>query len=147
MPPKYSWIWKTYLAVMLLFLTKKVYYLLMPDTQSFFYYFILRAFDPVFYITYTAHVMQVLLSVVHWIPVFLYVYRIRFLSAEFWRCLFILRCLFEITGHSFEMNSLIALYHRKPKAFLAVFIILMIPHIPSYMACYRYAFRREKVFS
>ena len=130
---------------MLLFVIKKAYYLFMTDSQSFFYYFILRAFDPFFYVTYTAHVMQVLLSVIHWIPVFLYVYRIRFLSVEFWKCLLILRCIFEVTGHSYEMNSLIALYYRRPKTCLTIFIIFIIPHIPSYIVCYWYAFRREKV--
>ncbi|MCK5014578.1 MAG: hypothetical protein KAS66_12225 [Candidatus Omnitrophica bacterium] len=143
MPRKHLWLWKIYLAFMLVFAVKSTYYLLMPDSQSFFYYFILRAFDPIFYAVYTAHVMQVLLSVIHWIPVFLYVYRIRFLSSEFWKSLFILRCIFEITGHSYATNSLVALYHRKPKICLTIFIILIIPHIPSYMVCYWYAFRRE----
>ena len=147
MPLKYPWIWKAYLAVLLLFVIKKVYYLLVPDTQIFFYYFILRAFDPIFYVIYTAHVMQVLLSVIHWMPVFLCVYRIRFLSAEFWKCLFILRCIFEITGHSYEMNSLIALYYRRPRIALTIFLFLVVPHIPSYMACYWYAFQQEKVLS
>ena len=147
MPPKYPWLWKPYLVIMFLFLTKKVYYLLTPDSQSFFYYFILRAFDPAFHIIYTAHVMQVLLSVIHWIPLFLCIYRIRLLSAEFWQCLFILRCIFEVTGHTFEMNSLISIYHSKPKVFLSVSIILIAPHIPSYLICYWYAFRREKVLA
>ena len=147
MPLKHPWVWKIYLLVMLLFIAKKVFYLFMPDSQTFFYYFILRSFDPIFYVTYSAHVMQVLLNTVHWIPVFLYAYRIRFLSTDFWKCLFILRCLFEITGHSFEMNSLVALYYRRPKASLIIFTILMIPHIPSYIVCYWYAFRQEKALS
>jgi hypothetical protein len=145
MSRKHLWLWKIYLAFMLLIVIKKVYYLLMPDSQSFYYYFILRTFDLIFYIVYASHVMQVLLSVIHWIPVFLYVYRIRFLSAEFWKSLFILRCIFEIIGHNFEMNSLIALYHRKPEVLFTVFIIVILPHIPSYVVCYWYAFRQEKV--
>jgi hypothetical protein len=144
---KHSWIWKIYLLILLLFVIKDAYHLLMPNSQIFFYYFILRVFDPTFYAAYTAYVMRILLNTVHWIPVFLYVYRVRFLSVEFWKCLFILRCIFEIIGHTFEMNVLASIYHAKPKILLTAFIIFIIPHVPSYIACYGYAFRREKILS
>ncbi|MBN1869736.1 MAG: hypothetical protein JW847_04070 [Candidatus Omnitrophica bacterium] len=147
MPPRHPWIWKTYLIIALVFTFKNVAGLFMPDSESFLYYLILRVFHPFFYIIYTSHVLQVLLGAIHCIPLFLYTYRIRFLSADFWKALFILRCIFDVTGHSFELNSLISVYQSKPQLFWSVLAIFVIPHIPSYLACYWYAFQQEKVFS
>jgi len=143
MKPKRHWVWKVYFIIILLFVTKEAYHLFTPGSPQFLYYFILRSFNPLFHIVHNTRVIHVLLNIIHCAPLFLYIYRIRFLNAEVWKYLFILRCIFEITSHSYEMNWIVALYHVNPKHLLLVLAILITPHIPSYMACYRYAFRRE----
>ena len=147
MPPKYQLVWKIYFAVTLLFVAKKAYYLFDPNSESFYYYFILRAFNPFFYVIYTAHVLHIMLSIIHCLPLFFYIYRIRALDPEVWKSLFILRCIFELTGHSYEITQLTASSYSRPELLAIVVIIMVIPHIPSYLACYWYAFRQEKVFS
>jgi len=141
------WVWEAYFIIIVIFAARKAYALVMPNSPDFLYYFILRSFDPVFYITFNAHVIHVLLNILHCIPLFLYIYKIRFLNPEIWRYLFILRCVFEINGHSYEMNTLIAFFHSNPLLMLLTFLGPLLAYLPSYVACYCYAFRQEKIFS
>lgn len=142
-PPKHPWIWKSYAAIYLLLVAQKLYALFSPDSPVFLYYFILRAFDPALNLVYSIYVMHILLTTIHCIPLLFYVYGIRFLNPEIWRILFILRCLFEITGHSYESNILLAVYRIGLSHFLLTAAVHIIPGIPSYVACYNYAFRNS----
>ncbi|OGX35532.1 MAG: hypothetical protein A3C36_05505 [Omnitrophica WOR_2 bacterium RIFCSPHIGHO2_02_FULL_52_10] len=138
---KHRWVWEVYCVLMLAFAVKNIYNVFSPDSESFLYYFILRSFDPVFYFHYSAHVLQVLLNAVHCLPLFFFTYRVRCGVPAVWKTLFVLRCVFEVIGHAYGMNSLVALYHSKSKFLLLVIVAMTVPHIPSYAACFWYAFR------
>ena len=140
---KHRWIWEAYLIIILVFAMRNLYDLFSQDSKSFLYYFILRSFDPTFMLHFSAYILYVLLNIIHCIPLFLFIYRIRFGNPEVWKLLFVLRCFFEVIGHSYDMNALVALYHAKPKLLLPASVIMIIPHIPSYLACYWYAFRNS----
>jgi hypothetical protein len=147
MPLKKQWIWEAYFVVIFIFAIRKVYALVIPSSEDFLYYFILRSFNPIFYIVYTAHVIHVLLGLIHCLPLLLYIHNIRFLNPEVWRYLFVLRCIFEIIGHSYQLNNLTALFYSNPTLLASVLIVSLLTYIPSYIACYWYAFRQEKIFS
>ncbi len=140
MKRKNQWVLKAYFFMILLFALQEFYQLISPDSSSFLYYFILRSFDPIFYITYMAHLTYVLLNLIHCIPLILSVYRIQFLHPDVWKYLFIFRCIFEFNGHSFEVNTAKALSHTSPELLIPIGIIAIIPYIPSYIICYKYAF-------
>jgi hypothetical protein len=140
MTEKQKWLWETYLAIILIFAIQKVYRLFNPGSSDFLYYAILRTFDPYFYIAYAARVTYVFLNLVHCVPLFLYIARIKFLNQNLWKCLFILRCIFELAGQSYEANTFIALSHSSPKLLLFLIVYTFGPAIPSYCACYQYAF-------
>lgn len=142
---KHRWVWEIYFVIMLAFAVKGLYTVFSPNSESFLYYFILRSFDPVFYFHYSAYVLQVLLNTVHCLPLFFFIYQIRFGYPGVWKLLFVLRCVFEVIGHAYGMNTLIALYHSRSKYFPLVIVAMTVPHIPSYVACYWYAFRRSDV--
>jgi hypothetical protein len=82
---------------------------------------------------------------IHCLPLFFFIYQIRFGPPEVWKLLFVLRCVFEVIGHTYDMNTLAAFYHSKSKYFFLAAAIMIVPHIPSYTACYWYAFRRNDV--
>ena len=134
-----------YFLLMLLLTVKEGYALFAAHSEIALYYLIVRAFDPIFYMAYSAHIIRLVLSLIHCLPILLYAYRIRFLSTKFWQYLFVFRCIFEVIGHSYEMNSLIATFYINPQYPLVVLIIMSIPFVPSYIACYWYAFRQEKI--
>ena len=141
MSQKQRWIWEAYFVIFLLFAIQNIYYLFKPDSPDYLYYSILRSFDPIFNIAYTAHVIHIFLNMIHCIPLFLYIHRINFLNPKVWKILFILRCIFEIIGRSYEANTFSALYHSNQKVLLFVLLFAIIPIIPSYFSCYQYAFK------
>jgi len=147
MPSKQQWLHKAYLVIFLIFANLKVYHLFAPESPGYLFYFILRSFDPEFYIAYGAHIMYIFLNIIHCIPLFFYIYRIRILNPDFWKFLFILRCIFEIAGQTYQANALSALYHSNQKLLLIFSSTLILPQIPSYVMCYYYAFRQDKLFS
>ena len=139
MPSKHRWIWELYFLIILFFAVQKTVDLLSPNSEEYLYYFILRSFNPIFHITYFAHLTHVLLNLIHCIPLLLYIYGIRFLNPYFWQGLFISRCLFEIFGHSYKLKTIAAYYQTNPKLLCIILLTLILPHIPSYVVCYRYA--------
>ncbi len=145
--PKRKWLWTSYCFLLLYFIGREAYYLFVPTSETSLYYLILRAFDPVFYIAYSAYIIRLLLNFIHCLPLLLYTYRIRFLPPKFWQYLFILRCLFEIIGNSDELTALSALSHARPGMIWIAVIILLLPYVPSYLVCYWYAFRQDKIFA
>jgi len=141
MTRKQRWIWEAYFVIILPYSVQQFYFLFSKDSPHYLYYLILRSFDPIFMAKYIAYIVDVALDLIHCLPLFLYIHRIRFLNPALWKIMFILRCIFEIIGHSYEMNTFAAFYHTKPKFLLAALAVMIMPHIPSYVACYWYAFR------
>jgi len=140
-----QWAWKAYFIIILSLAIRKVCDLVSPNSQDFLYYFILRSFNSVFYITYIAHVISVFLNIIHCIPLFLFIFKIRFLNPDIWRYLFVLRCIFEISGHSYQVNTLTAQLHTNLIFFILTLLVSLLTYMPSYIACYWYAFRQEKM--
>ena len=137
----HPWIWDAYLVIILTVTLRDFYALLTPQSESFFYYFILRSFNPVFYLHYSAYVIHVFLSAAHCLPLFLFIYRVRWGNTEMWKLLFVLRCVFEVIGHSYDMNVLAALYYSNNKFIWLAVSFMIVPYIPSYIACFWFAFR------
>jgi len=143
MSQKQKWLWEIYFTIVLLFAIQKIYHFFNPGSSDYLYYSILNSFDSSFFNAYTAHMVHVFLNLTHCIPLLLYIHRVDFLNTKFWKCLFILRCIFEVIGSSYEANMLTASYHSSPKFFLLELLFLIGPLIPSYFACYQYAFQSQ----
>lgn len=143
MSRKQKWIWEIYFAIVLFFAVGKIAFFFDPGSPDYLYYSILRSFGPSFFNAHTAHIVHVFLNLIHCLPLLLYIYHINFLNTKFWKCLFVLRCIFEVTGSSYEINTLTAFYHSNPKLFLLILLSMIGPLIPSYFACYQYAFQSQ----
>ena len=144
MKTRNRWVWDAYLMITLAFAIKSFYRLVFPSSEQFLYYFILRSFNSTFYLYYYAYVFHVLLNIIHCLPLFLFIYNIRVGNPDFWKLLFVLRCVFEVIGHSYGINELAAVYYSNPKFLMLASMIMIITHVPSYLACFWYAFRPEK---
>ena len=136
------WAWAFYFALIFFLVTQKVYAFFSPDAHPYFYYSFLKYFHFRYMFVYGAALVQVILNVVHLVPLILFITCQEFLNKKFWQTLFILRIFFDIFGHSFEIQELISYYHLKPLICLLIFIKEAAPYIPSYIACYLYAFGR-----
>jgi len=140
------WLWEAYFLLAMVHAGLKVYYFVSPGSSEHLYYAMLRAFDPGLFMAYNAHVFYILLNALHCIPLLLFIHRIRFLNANFWKFLFVLRCLFEVAGQNYQVNAVKALLHANSEMLILFIAIMTVPLIPSYVACYLYAFRQDKVF-
>jgi len=142
---KTKWVWEIYLFLILLFIYHKINNLLNPTSPIHLYYFILVSFNKHFLLTYFLFSSQVLLNIIHIIPLAAYTYRVKLFNPKFWQILLFMRLIFDISGHSYEVNHLVSMYHSKPWFAFIVLAQSITTYIPSYFACYTYAFRQEKI--
>lgn len=143
MPNSRNLAWLTYAAFLFLLITKKVYHATAADSPSYIYYYFLKAFNPIFMWPYFFNCIQIVLNIVHLAPLVLYIYNTPFLSRRFWQALLIARLVFDLLGHSYEMQTLASFFHDNLFTFAYLLIQFAAPYIPSYIACYRYAFARS----
>jgi len=143
MSQKQKWLWEIYFTIVLSFAILKIYRFFNPGSSDYLYYSILNSFDSNFLNAYKAHMVYVFLNLIHCIPLLLYIHRINFLNTKFWKCLFILRFMFEVIGNSYEANLLTASYRSSFNLFLLELVFIIGPLIPSYFACYQYAFQSQ----
>jgi len=145
MPLKTRWIWEGYLVLIIALAAGKAYNFFSPRSPQHLYFQILYYFHPLFFIPYFLTLAQILFNILHCLPLALYIYRIPLSQPQVWKCLFMLRVIFDLTGHPYEMNTLVSIYHADPPICLLTLLLAVFPSIPSYWACWRYAFRREKL--
>ncbi len=146
MPNKTKWLWEIYLPFFFILAVGRAVSFFAPQTPEHLYFKILYSFNPVFYTTYSLSLIQVILTVVHGLPLSLYTFRVRLLRPKLWQYLFLLRVIFDLTGHSYEMNTIVSMYHVSPGVCALTVLFAVLPYLPSYWACYAYAFRQEKIF-
>ncbi len=145
MKKKVSILWKIYLAITIYIALKGTVDFFSPYSTKNLFFFFLTSFDFSFFLPYYLSFMQTMFTLIHCIPLALYIYRIKPLSPHLWRCLLALRIIFDITGHVYELHYFNCLYHENPSLALIVFTASIIKYIPWYIACYKYAFKSEKM--
>lgn len=111
-----------------------------PQSPKYFYYFFLYHFDNRFYLPYLANWAQIILNLFHILPVIFYAMRIHILPKRFWQAMLILRLIFDITGHNYEMNLYISYFHMKTSIGLLGAATTLGLFLPSYIICFQYAF-------
>ncbi len=139
---KKKWLWEAYLIILLISLFTKAWNFFLPASPIHLYFSLLKAFDPSYIFLQTINACQIFLSLLHIFPLVFYIYRIYVFTPKFWQYLFILRIIFDLTGNSYAMKTLISFYNEDPLLGLAVLIQSISTYIPSYIACYCYAFRK-----
>lgn len=144
-PNPSHWIWKAYIPILALFLTRKAVLLFSDEMPHRLYYEIMYAFNPHFYFQYLCNLAQTIFSALHIIPLVCYVYKRKVLSTTFWQAMFLIKIFFDLTGHAYEMSYLTSLYHQSLLICIIISISSIATYIPLYVACFRYAFKREKV--
>ena len=148
-PPmkKTGFVWKIYFCAFTLYVLGNAGDVLMPTSFLYIYYHVLMAFHPAYFIPYILALGQVFFSLVSLVPLFLFVFRIPFLSARFWQWALVLRIIFDLTGHAGEANQLISISHANSEWFISKIVLTGIMFIPSYGACFKYAFRWKEFWA
>jgi len=139
-----KWVWGIYFCLFLFYSLKEAFFFFKPNSVIDTYFDLLRSFDHYFIFIYFINCTRIILNIVHCLPLLLYIYQINFLPSRFWQGLFILRVLFELCGHSYEKNFVLSLYHSDPLILLFLLSSILFFQIPSYFACFSYAFVGNK---
>lgn len=143
---KTGFVWKIYLVTFTLYVLGNAGDILLPTSFLYIYHHALMAFHPVYIIVYLLALGQVFFNLANLIPLFLFVFRIPFLSPRFWQWMLVFRIVFDLTGHSGEMRHLISISHANTEWLISKIAVTLIMIIPSYSACFQYAFRWEEFF-
>jgi len=115
------------------------------DSILYKYHHIILAFDSKYMPILILNGICIILNVLCLLPLFLFVYRRRFLKPIVWKWLLLLRLLFEFGGHRYEILFIKSIFYSHiPLGIETTFITLAII-LSSYWACYSYAFRQDKI--
>jgi len=133
-------VWILYIFTITYLLIDATYYFFSPKSPVAFYYFFLKAFDPIYYIKWLTHLTQIIISWLHWLVLIFYVFNIPI--GPRWICKIALpiRLILDIFGRNYEMNIYESLYKTDLQIFWIVLGASISIYIPSYIACYLYAY-------
>ena len=133
-------IWKFYCLYFSLFVIQNARQMFVPFAAKNFYYYFLFSFHPFFYFIYALAIAQVLLNIIHLIPLWGYAFDRPAAFPSLWRILLPMRFIFDMAGHSYEAQFLQALYCTHPQFFYLAVLSSVLLYLPSYTACFLYAF-------
>ena len=142
-----SWVKKIileiYVVLFALFVGQQAVDFFSPYSAIHLYFRILIAFDLSFFFQYFLNLVQILLNILHLFPLIFFIHHKNYSPSRFWQCLLILRIIFDVTGHPYAVTQLISLYRDDPQLSAIVLLSYLSFCLPSYVACYRFAFRRN----
>lgn len=113
-----------------------------PDSAVRSYYTVLIAFNKSYLIFLLLNTLCVVINLFIPLVVCFYALNIRS-SLIFWKTLFIARLLLDLTGHHYDMQFLKSAMHQKTYYFWASMAVFILPILPSYIAHYLYAFKKD----
>ena len=139
-----KWIWKLYLLVISTVYIGNLTSIVNSQLEVYRYYHILIAFYKEYRLVYWLNVASALTNTISLIPLFLYIFDIRWLPLRVWQWVLVSRVVFDLTGHAYEFNFLKSLYYANIKYGTSTSLFFVLFFVPSYVACYRYAFIKKK---
>ncbi|MCX5681298.1 MAG: hypothetical protein NT079_03355, partial [Candidatus Omnitrophica bacterium] len=140
---KTYWAWKIYFFPYSLVILLNLLFLFSEGSPINQYYRILIAFKQSYFILYSFYAARMIIEILALIPLFLFVFRIRLFPAFVWQILFGARIFTLFSGHFYEWSAMRALMHANPIAAICAMASAVLFAIPSYTACYIYAFKRK----
>ncbi len=118
-----------------------------PESSAYGFYHILGAFHKSFLVIYTIDAAGTVLNIFSLVPLYAFAFHKKLLTADFWKPLFVLRVAFDLCGNYYEFVSVKSLFASDPWLGFQVLTGIVFTRIPSYAACYQYAFRWDKLFA
>lgn len=136
--------WKIYFFLISPLYLGNLVGVLEPRSPVFAYYHILMAFDKDYTLLYSLNIASAALNFCSLFLIFLFAFRIYWLPARFWQWFLLLRAFFDLTGHAYEMNFIKSMLYSKTIYTVPTLLLALIFIIPSYIACFKYAFTTQE---
>lgn len=141
------WAWKIYFLFYTLIILFNILILLSGESPISQYYCVLIAFKQSYSIQYYLYISKIIVEGVSLIPLFLFVIHRRAIPVTIWQILFGARIFFLFAGQSYEWNVFKAMMHGNSTTTIAALFLAVLFAIPSYIACFKYAFRQKQLFA
>lgn len=146
MKKKTHWAWKIYFFLFCIGTLASFLLFLSGESLAGQYYRILTAFKPSYIIYNYLYALDAVINALSLVVLFLFVFHVRFFVPLAWKVLFFLRVFFFLTGHFYEWQTARSLMRHDPLLTLAAGALLLVIALPSYIACFHYAFAQERLF-
>lgn len=139
--------WRIYFIVFSTISIGNLLVILNVHSPIYTYYHTLLAFNENYIFTYFFNIISCGLNVLSLLALFAYIYKRRIFNILFWKIFLVLRIIFEASGHLYETRFLQSLWYTDTlMAVITIFLSLVVV-LPSYLACFRYAFKQNRFLS
>ena len=132
--------WTSYLFFYSLMMVMQIVIFFASDSQESLYYHYMISLDARFIFFYMVNAAIIILNLLSLIPIYLYMFRIKFLSRSFWQGFLLIRLFLEIPGRTFEISVIKSLYIQDVNFAYLTALVFFLLHCPSYVAIYRHIF-------
>src|SRR3989338_7979789 len=138
---KPGFVWKFYALYWAVITVHATVDIFSPRSPVYAFYHILGAFHRSFLAIYAIDAAGTVLNLFSLLPLCAFAFHKKLLTADFWKPLFVLRLAFDLCGNYYEYVSVKSLFASDPWLGFQVLTGIIFTLIPSYAACYQYAFR------
>jgi hypothetical protein len=143
MPKKPGWIWKIYFCFYMAIVAMSAAHFFSKESPAHFYYHFLMAYNPYFLIPFSLNALAIILNNLSLVPFYLFIRQKKFLTFPFWRWFFCARLAVDLTGRSYEFTFFKSLFYDDVQYALMILALVVLLHIPSYLALYVYSFQYD----
>ncbi len=138
--------WKIYFLLFSFYVLYSIYNSISQTSFLFIYHHTLISFDSGYQFPYFIMIFQLAFNIISLVPLFLYVFEIPYENFRIWQWLFVLRTALDVTGHGGDIKQLKAIYYMSQPFFWMTIVFLSCLILPSYVACFQYAFQWQQLF-
>lgn len=139
--------WKIYFFFIVPLSIAGLYSLLAPSSIVYRYYHVLMSFDKNYAPLYYLDIASAAANLLVLIPLFLFVFHMKFLHPRLWQWVFVLKICLDFTGGSYELKFFQSLFYTDPRLAVLAILISLLVVFPCYIACFQYCFRQKKLFA
>ena len=139
-------IWKIYGLYFTFLTVRHLLDLLTPQSRIYLFFHILIGFNPALFLVYLSNIMGALLGAIALWPLYLFIFHQKRLTPRVWQILFLLKFLGDALWNYYQCLTLKSFYWTDRTLALQIFAGDILTALPSYIACFLYAFRQDKIF-
>ena len=139
-----GFIWKFYALYWTVISFRANLEIFSPGSPAYAFYHILGAFHAAFIFIYFFDIIGKTLNVISLVPLYGYVFQKKFFTMDLWKIVFLLRAAFDVFGNYYAFVTIKSFFATDPWLGFQILAGILLTAIPSYAACYYYAFRGVK---
>ena len=139
-------IWKIYGLYFTLLTVLHFVSFVYPRSPIFLFFQFLIGFHRPLLIIYVINIFGALLNILTLWPLYLFIFHRQRLRPRLWQTFFFLKILGDVFSNYFQFLTLKSFFHSDHTLAFQIFFGDVLTVLPSYIACFQYAFQQHKIF-